>query len=96
MASKAVPDYPHLQFQKHWALMLDFPVSRPVTLKELAGISPRVAKDYATKTSQTLANDVRVLMNMDLIRKEGEAYTARTDVLRLQMPARLREDRDLS
>lgn len=62
--------------------------SDPVSLSELAEISPRIAKAYANKTDKTLRRDVDKLLKMELIRKEKDGYLANKELLLAFLPAK--------
>ncbi|MDB4948654.1 MAG: uncharacterized protein JWM27_1303 [Gemmatimonadetes bacterium] len=54
---------------------------KPVPKSALWRISDRVADSYRGKTPKTVTRDLRELVGMGLIRREGTGYVAATDIL---------------
>ena len=58
-------------------LVLDLSdLSEPVRRADLPSLTPRLAAAYAGKTTKTLARDINVLLQMDLIIRTEEGYRA--------------------
>ena len=79
-------------FKRRRSLMLDLPVGESLTVDQIAEVSPRVAKGYANVTRQTIVNDLTVLVEMNLLGKDENRYTPRSEAL--QMPSRVHRERD--
>ena len=84
-------DTPSSKRQKH--LLLDLP-GRPVTRKELAQVSPRVASEYAGRGEKTLTRDINALMKMGLLLRRGKGYVANRDLILAFLPPRFEDPPD--
>lgn len=62
------------------------PINKNFTVDELLGITPDVARKYATVGKPTVARDLKELQGLNLIRKEGKSYIANTRILKSMMP----------
>jgi Fic family protein len=60
----------------------------PVPMSKILEVSPRVAAAYATKTPKTLARDLKVLLEMELVEARGNKYRARKEVILAFLPLR--------
>jgi Fic family protein len=70
-------------------LVLDLTKHGPADLEELAGLSPRLAVAYASKTAKTLSRDLNTLQTMGLIVKREQRWCANADIIRAYLPLRL-------
>jgi hypothetical protein len=60
-----------------------------VKMSDIAGLSPRLAKEYAGKTEKTLSRDLNVLVEMGLIqRSPGRRIRAQSDRIKAFLPWR--------
>ena len=77
-------------FKRRRDLMLQFPLHEAVALDRLPMQTIGLARQYSVLTGTTLLRDVKFLIDMGLVAPDPSTggYRARTDVLRLQMPAR--------
>lgn len=62
-------------------LMLSIPTGQPVLKAGLRRLTPEVVELYAGKTTKTLTRDVNELLEMGLIRRSGNGFLTRHDVL---------------
>src|SRR5262249_17234179 len=70
-------------------LILDIsPLTEPVPLARLREVTPRVAAAYATKSSRTLARDLKVLRQMGLIEVGADGVSARRELILAFLPVR--------
>jgi Fic family protein len=60
----------------------------PVPRAKLPDVSVRVLRHYLGKDEKTLQRDLRELERLELIKKAGDGYRARTEVVRAYMPPR--------
>lgn len=73
--------------QRRLRLLLDLSEARePVPRARLAEISPRVARDYARKTSKTLTRDLNILQRLDLVVAGRTGFEANRGVLLAFVP----------
>jgi Fic family protein len=82
-------DTPTGSRQKH--LVLDMPIT-PTPRKNLTEVSPRVARDYATKGEKTLTRDLNTLIKMKLVIKAfgiTGGYKPNRDLIRAFLPPRV-------
>ena len=76
-----------IQFTKRSAftrkrdLILEFPLNREFSVDEIPLLTPLVARNYATLRKVTLLRDLKELVSLDLLVKNGRKYEANTDVL---------------
>lgn len=77
-------------FMRRRRLMLHFPTDTSLTLEEIPDANPEIARSYADLTLRTLQRDLSELEGLELISREGGRYRARTDLLRRQLPGRIR------
>lgn len=71
-------------------LVLDLSArSEPVALNKLTEISPRIAREYAHKTSRTLLRDLRILREMKLINRDKRGFSANKELILAFLPARV-------
>ncbi len=76
-------------FKRRRNLMLNIPIHQELDVPSLAILTPELAREYASATERTLARDVAVLAEMDLIvRLPNGRVRANTPLLRAQLPAR--------
>ena len=75
-------------FRRRRELMLNFPVKETVTLDRLPMRTLDLAREYAKLTETTLLRDVRVLIGMDLVVRDGlkGGYRANTELLHRRLP----------
>ena len=66
--------------RRHLALDLSR-LKAPVSLSDLPDISPRLAREYASKTSRTLSRDVNALIGEGLIVKTSQGYRAHKELI---------------
>jgi len=58
-------------------LVIDLSMQKdPVPLHKLSEINPQLMKAYMSKTPKTLSRDINALIDMGLVRREGEGYVA--------------------
>ncbi len=69
--------------QKH--LVLDMPLDY-TQRKELTSVSPRVARDYATKSTKTLTRDLNALLRQKLIVRSGTFYKPNRELILAFLP----------
>jgi Fic family protein len=72
--------------QKH--LLLDMPVEY-TSKKNLLNVSPRVAREYASKSEKTLTRDLDSLKRMRLIVRSGTSYRPNREAILAFLPPRL-------
>jgi Fic family protein len=73
--------------QRHLALDLGMK-SDWVQLSEITGLTPRLAKAYAGKTSKTVKRDLNVLKVMELVVIEGRKIRAKREIIQSFLPLR--------
>jgi len=73
--------------RKHVVLALSR-VTSPVGSGDIAMLSPRVATEYAGKTSKTITRDLNELRKMDLIVRRKEGWSANQDLVLGFLPVR--------
>lgn len=66
--------------------------SQGVPRGDLKGISPEVAKLYATKGLKTLPRDLNALTHMGLLERQGNVYRARKEIILAFLPVRRKPD----
>jgi hypothetical protein len=71
--------------QKH--LLLDMPVEY-TSKKDLLNVSPRIARDYASKSEKTLTRDLDSLKRMRLVIRSGASYRPNRDEVLAFLPPR--------
>jgi Fic family protein len=71
--------------QKH--LLLDMPVEY-TSKKDLLNVSPRVARDYASKSEKTLTRDLDSLKRMRLVIRSGSSYRPNREEILAFLPPR--------
>ena len=70
------------QRRKQLALDLTQPrFLQPVPFRDMREISPAIAVAYVNDSDATLRNDLRVLIDMDLVLRTDEGYKPNTDIL---------------
>jgi cell filamentation protein, protein adenylyltransferase len=70
-------------------LVLDLSrMSSPVPRSKIVDISPRIAREYATKTSKTVSRDLNVLFELNLIRETTVGIVANVDTMLGFMPVK--------
>ncbi len=74
--------------RKH--LILDL-ANMAATRSQIAEISPRVIREYATMSDKTLTRDLGLLVKMKLLRREGEEYVANRELIETFLPGRVPE-----
>lgn len=67
-------------------LALAMPIDKAVSATEVASLSAKVAKEYATKSRPTIARDLAALLELKLIVKSDASYRANIDLLRSFAP----------
>ena len=60
----------------------------PITLVEIANLTPALAASYATKTRKTLTRDIHALLEMGLIKPKGGGYRAAMGTILAFLPGR--------
>jgi Fic family protein len=55
----------------------------------IAGLTPRLAKSYAGKTSKTIARDLNRLLKMNLVVRTGKGYRANKELVLAFLPERI-------
>lgn len=61
-------------------------LSAPVLVAQLAGITPRVAKHYARKTTKTVTRDISELRKMNLVVLQDGAVRPRKEIVLAFLP----------
>lgn len=59
-----------------------------IDIKDVAGLTPRIAKEYAEKTQKTLNRDLNVLEEMGLLERERGKVRILSDVISSFLPSR--------
>jgi DNA-binding transcriptional ArsR family regulator len=67
-------------------LALAMPIEKDAAMGEVANLSAKVAKEYATKSRPTISRDLSVLLELGLIVKSDAGYRANIDTLRSLAP----------
>ena len=62
--------------------------SEPVPIGKLAELSPRIAKDYVSKTSRTLSRDLAEIEKLGLIERTPHGIRARREIILAFLPWR--------
>ena len=76
---RLVLDLSKVTANKGWALV-----------DEIQDLSPRLAREYASKTTKTLSRDLNALAEMKLVLREGRRVKANRDLILAFLPARSR------
>jgi hypothetical protein len=61
--------------------------TKPLTLNQIASLSPRIVKDYSSKSVRTLKRDVDILMKDGLVVMENRKYRAQKEQIQAFLPA---------
>jgi len=67
-----------------------------VLVEDIQELSPRLAREYAIKTTKTLSRDLNALAEMKLVLREGRRVKANRDLILAFLPARSRIASDRS
>ena len=78
-------------FKRRRALALALPPGQPLSVREIALVTPELTRQYAVVSSRTLLRDVEELQEMDLVVEKNGAYEINLGLLRSLMPRRLRK-----
>ena len=73
-------------FKRKRGLMLAMPIDRKLTVAEILAADPEIAREYAALTPSVLARDLKDLMRMKLLLKEGQYYRANNRELLSHLP----------
>ena len=73
--------------RRHLALAISAS-NDPVPLKDIRGLTPRIAEEYAGKTRKTVTRDLNALIEMDLVKKTDDGYWDRGEKILAFLPAR--------
>ena len=65
-------------------------------MEDIQELSPRLAREYASKTAKTLSRDLNALAEMKLVLREGRRVKANRDLILAFLPARSRIASDRS
>jgi Fic family protein len=76
-------------FKRKRDLILNMPIEKPMTLDQLALITPDLARAYAKVTERTLIRDLHDLEEMGLVKKTSDYYVTNHAILKLNMARRL-------
>ncbi len=68
------------------SLVLAMPMDAPVPRGDLEGLTPKLARLYATAGPRTLSRDLNRLESLGLIRRERPGYRARASVVQAFLP----------
>lgn len=71
--------------QKHLVLAMPPEVT---PRKDLRDVSPRIAREYASKGEKTLTRDLNALIGMGLVRRSGGGYAPNRDIILAFLPPR--------
>ena len=77
-------------FKRQRTLALEFPLEGNFTLSHIVNLSVALAKQYASLNEKTIQRDLERLIELKLVKKSGNEYSANTDLLR-SMVARRRQ-----
>jgi Fic family protein len=75
-------------FKRKRDLMLTLPLNKTYLADDIVLINPTIAKKYGKVTKATILRDLKELLGMKLLVKEGRKYRANSDVLRSLTPDR--------
>lgn len=73
--------------RRHLALAISM-AKKAVPVKDLTGLTPKLAQEYASKTRKTLTRDLNALIELDLIKKTEDGYTDRAETILAFLPVR--------
>jgi hypothetical protein len=65
----------------------------PVHIRELRGLTPELAAEYAGKTGKTISRDVNALVKERMLERSGTALRARTERVLAFLPVRSRKEK---
>lgn len=68
------------------SLVLAMPMNAGVPREDLEGLTPKVARLYAEAGPRTFSRDLNQLQKLELIRRVGHGYRARTDAILAFLP----------
>lgn len=69
-------------------VVLDMPADTPIPRSELRRLSPRVAEAYAGKGDKTVSRDIRILIELGLLRRTAKGYKTNRHVVEAFLPPR--------
>lgn len=82
-------------FDRRRKLVIDLTVhGKPVPFNKIREISPRIAENYAGKTSRTIRRDIRELLSMKLIKRTEQGYVADSEKMRSFLPQRKQGEKE--
>ncbi|HUZ38911.1 MAG TPA: hypothetical protein VMV17_21515, partial [Streptosporangiaceae bacterium] len=67
-------------------LVLAMPMSGVVPREDLEGLTPKIAKLYASTGPRTLSRDLNRLEKLGLIRQSGDSYATRARIVQAFLP----------
>jgi Fic family protein len=68
------------------SLVLAMPMDAPVLREDLEGLTPKIARLYATAGPRTLSRDLNRIESLGLIHKVGHGYRARASIVQAFLP----------
>ena len=74
-------------FKRKREVALRMPMEKALTADEITSLSPLLIQSYAKVSKPTVQRDLKELVGLDLIVKEGRKYRANTEALRNRLPA---------
>lgn len=80
-------------FKRKRELILGIPINKEFDVDQIIGISPGIAKHYATVNRTTILRDLKELQDLNLLIKVGRKYTPNTRILKAMMPGKKADNR---
>lgn len=79
-------------FKRQRKLALNIPINKEFTLSEVPELSISVARIYAAKgtSEKTIARDIDKLIELNLVKRTGNKFSANTDIIRNYIPVKRR------
>ncbi len=76
-------------FKRRRQLILEMPLDTALTRDQMVETNANIIKQYANLSTRTIARDIDILIEAELLRKDGKTYIANSEILKQQAPQRL-------